>query len=181
MTDLFLVCYDVTNYVSYLSLVAKWFLEVMHYGDGAPIILVGLKEDLRGTLDDAQEFTSEVSAAHADLVRQSPVLWVIIFRSCTQLTGKCGVLAHHLVSSKLGFGNVHSQPGNQNPEIFFSDSFFPLGVLELQELILIVLKSRQPAGWPKRKNKGFIANLFGKSVCCPLFFISMANYFTCIH
>ena len=54
MTQVFLVCYSVVQPSSFNNLVSKWIPEVRHHCPNVPIILVGLKIDLRddvGTIE----------------------------------------------------------------------------------------------------------------------------------
>ena len=43
----FLVCYDVSNYASFLHVTSKWLPEVLSHCPNTPVVVVGLKEDLR--------------------------------------------------------------------------------------------------------------------------------------
>jgi len=47
-TDVFLICYSVSNPVSLRNVRTKWIPEVQHHEPEAPIVLVGLKSDMRG-------------------------------------------------------------------------------------------------------------------------------------
>ena len=52
--NVFLVCFSVTNPVSFENVTSKWYPEVIHFCPDVPQILVGTKLDLRGdsgTLD----------------------------------------------------------------------------------------------------------------------------------
>jgi len=51
-TDVFLICYDVTNRRSYDNVVSIWIPEVRHHCPGVPIVLVGTKIDKRDTSVD---------------------------------------------------------------------------------------------------------------------------------
>ena len=46
-TDVFLVCFAVTEPVSFENVKAKWWPEIKHHAPGVPFILVGTKLDLR--------------------------------------------------------------------------------------------------------------------------------------
>lgn len=46
-TDVFLLCYSVDSKTSYDNISTKWSVEVKHHCPKAPLILVGLKTDLR--------------------------------------------------------------------------------------------------------------------------------------
>ena len=45
MTDVFLLCYSVSNPASFASVRSRWLPELQLYGRGAPVILVGTKAD----------------------------------------------------------------------------------------------------------------------------------------
>ncbi|KAM6308982.1 rho-related GTP-binding protein RhoD [Aegotheles albertisi] len=42
-----LICFDVTNPISYDNILTKWYPEVNHFCKGIPVLLVGCKTDLR--------------------------------------------------------------------------------------------------------------------------------------
>ncbi|XP_077177053.1 rho-related GTP-binding protein RhoD [Paroedura picta] len=42
-----IMCYDVTNLISFNNILTKWYPEVTHFCRGIPILLVGCKTDLR--------------------------------------------------------------------------------------------------------------------------------------
>ncbi|XP_076199451.1 rho-related GTP-binding protein RhoD [Aptenodytes patagonicus] len=42
-----LICFDVTNPISYDNILTKWYPEVTHFCKGVPVLLVGCKTDLR--------------------------------------------------------------------------------------------------------------------------------------
>ncbi|XP_038645575.1 rho-related GTP-binding protein RhoF isoform X4 [Scyliorhinus canicula] len=46
-TNVFLICYDVTNPTSFDNVRIKWIPEVSHFCQGAPMLLIGCKTDLR--------------------------------------------------------------------------------------------------------------------------------------
>eukprot|EP00761_Pharyngomonas_kirbyi_P011943 gb/GECH01011969.1/.p1 GENE.gb/GECH01011969.1/~~gb/GECH01011969.1/.p1 ORF type:complete len:203 (+),score=53.64 gb/GECH01011969.1/:1-609(+) len=50
-THVFLICFSIVNPASYDNVKTKWYPEVDQYAAGTPIILIGLKLDLR---DDSQ-------------------------------------------------------------------------------------------------------------------------------
>mmetsp|Transcript_14627 Transcript_14627/g.16589 ORF Transcript_14627/g.16589 Transcript_14627/m.16589 type:complete len:204 (+) Transcript_14627:119-730(+) len=47
-SDIFLICFDVTNDKSFSNLKAKWIAELQHHQPGTPFMVVGTKVDLRG-------------------------------------------------------------------------------------------------------------------------------------
>eukprot|EP00493_Phyllostaurus_siculus_P000573 UN00575 len=50
-TDIFLVCFSLTSPTSYKNVQQKWFPEVSHHAPTVPVMLVGLKMDLREDKD----------------------------------------------------------------------------------------------------------------------------------
>ena len=61
MTDVFLVCFDVSRRASFENVKHKWYPEIKHFCPDASSILVGMKSDLREgpretvTADEAQQ------------------------------------------------------------------------------------------------------------------------------
>eukprot|EP00700_Malawimonas_jakobiformis_P002384 EC723995.1.p1 GENE.EC723995.1~~EC723995.1.p1 ORF type:complete len:206 (+),score=39.34 EC723995.1:24-620(+) len=81
-TNVFLVCFSLVSRASYENVKHKWYPEVQHHCPGVPIILVGLKKDLRedkAILKKLQEkgatpvTTKEVEALAAQI---KAVAWV---------------------------------------------------------------------------------------------------------
>ncbi|NXX76065.1 RHOF protein, partial [Urocolius indicus] len=46
-SDVVIICFDVTNPISYNNIPTKWYPEVNHFCKGIPVLLVGCKTDLR--------------------------------------------------------------------------------------------------------------------------------------
>jgi len=46
-TDVFFICYSVISRTSFENVASKWYLEINHHCPSTPIILVGMKIDLR--------------------------------------------------------------------------------------------------------------------------------------
>jgi Ras-related C3 botulinum toxin substrate 2 len=65
-TDVFLICFSVVRPVSYQNVKVKWYPEVRHYSPNAPIILVGLQEDLRSDKDTLKKLEKN---------RQAPITY----------------------------------------------------------------------------------------------------------
>ncbi|XP_041354504.1 rho-related protein rac1B-like [Gigantopelta aegis] len=53
-TDVFVICYDISNRESLTNATGKWILEIKQSGIHAPIILVGTKLDLRSNYSVAE-------------------------------------------------------------------------------------------------------------------------------
>jgi small GTP-binding protein len=50
-TDVFLLCFSILSYSSFMNISERWFPEIYHHCPHVPIILVGTKVDLREDLD----------------------------------------------------------------------------------------------------------------------------------
>jgi small GTP-binding protein len=46
-TDIFLACYSVVSHTSYCNITEKWIPEIRHHCPNTPVLLIGLKTDLR--------------------------------------------------------------------------------------------------------------------------------------
>lgn len=53
-TDIFMLCFSVIRRSSFDNLPTKWIPEVRHHTDGVPLILCGMKSDLRGNHPDRE-------------------------------------------------------------------------------------------------------------------------------
>jgi len=63
-TDVFIMCFAIDNRDSFLNIKDKWYPEIRQHCPDAPIILVGMKEDLRSQVlsdDDASSTGSQNS------------------------------------------------------------------------------------------------------------------------
>lgn len=56
-TDIFLLCFSVANYPSYMNVKDRWHTEIRHHCPDVPIILVGTKIDLRTDQETVEELT----------------------------------------------------------------------------------------------------------------------------
>lgn len=62
-TDVFLICYDVSNQTSFEHVKTKWYPEVHKHSPGVPVILVGTKCDMRENPEgDLSEFVEKNEA-----------------------------------------------------------------------------------------------------------------------
>ena len=65
MTDVFIVCFDVSRRASFENVRHKWYPEIKHFCPDVPSILVGMKNDLREgaqetvTPEEAQQLAKE--------------------------------------------------------------------------------------------------------------------------
>jgi len=51
-SDIVLICYSVVHRASFKNVSERWLPEVRHYCPNVPILLVGLKIDIRGVVED---------------------------------------------------------------------------------------------------------------------------------
>lgn len=58
-TDVFLICFSVALVFSFEHLATQWYSEVNRYASGTPTLLVGLKTDLRGTVEGGEVQTPQ--------------------------------------------------------------------------------------------------------------------------
>ncbi|KAG7476720.1 hypothetical protein MATL_G00085950 [Megalops atlanticus] len=77
--SLVLVCYDVTNPVSFDNVLIKWHPEVNHFCRGVPIILIGCKTDLRKD----KEKTRKLKA-----MDQAPITYIQGEETCQQINAE---------------------------------------------------------------------------------------------
>lgn len=65
-TDVFLICYDVSNDTSFQHVKSKWYPEVHKHSPNVPIILVGTKMDLRDQTEAAPPGSKFVDRKEAE-------------------------------------------------------------------------------------------------------------------
>ena len=58
-TDVFLICFSVVSPSSYDNIKQRWLPEIKHHNPDTPIILVGLKTDLRNDKDTLAELADK--------------------------------------------------------------------------------------------------------------------------
>ena len=56
-TDVFIVCFNLVNTDSFENVKSKWFPEISNFDQDIPVILVGLKKDLRDKLANFRKCT----------------------------------------------------------------------------------------------------------------------------
>ena len=83
LTDVFIICFSIISRTSYENILDKWIPEVSHYSPNTPIILLGCKSDLRGSLKDKSQ---EISVKEG----QSLCLKISAYKymECSALTQK---------------------------------------------------------------------------------------------
>ena len=75
-TDVFLVCYSVVDHSSFENVRAKWIPEIRHHCPEVPMILVGLKIDLR----DDRDYIEKLKECHL-----SPITYEMGFKYARDL------------------------------------------------------------------------------------------------
>jgi len=88
MTDVFLLCFAVTMPVSFQNVKNKWLPELKHHEPNTPIVLCGLKSDLRHCKRTAREMRKrgEVSVRRADGQALAKDLGLEGYMECSALT-----------------------------------------------------------------------------------------------
>lgn len=84
--DVVLVCFSISNPISFQNVRDKWKPEVSHFCPHVPVVLVGLKKDLRTNGADGQQLKS-VSAEEAHQMASS--IGAIDYMECSAKTGEC--------------------------------------------------------------------------------------------
>lgn len=89
-TDVFLICFSLTNPDSYKNVQRKWYPEVRHHCPKVPIVLVGTKSDLRDDEDyirdlNLKDITPVSSEQGLQLMKQ---INAVKYMECSSLTGR---------------------------------------------------------------------------------------------
>lgn len=79
--SVFLLCFAVTNRISFENIRDKWFPELRSYSPGIPFILVGTQVDRRPTSDASSNIVSQ-----AEGVRLAKELEAVSYIECSALT-----------------------------------------------------------------------------------------------
>ncbi|KLO15313.1 cell division control protein 42-like protein precursor [Schizopora paradoxa] len=96
LTDVFLLCFDVMSPSSLENVSAKWVPELQHYASGTPILLVGLKIDLRDEPNTSKtelktdwlSFQPAITKHHEDIEYLLRSKDVAAYMECSSLTQK---------------------------------------------------------------------------------------------
>eukprot|EP01115_Flamella_aegyptia_P003319 TRINITY_DN1556_c0_g3_i3.p1 TRINITY_DN1556_c0_g3~~TRINITY_DN1556_c0_g3_i3.p1 ORF type:complete len:200 (+),score=50.67 TRINITY_DN1556_c0_g3_i3:700-1299(+) len=87
-TDIFLLCFAVTNHPSFINVKDRWFVEIKHHCPNVPLIVVGTKSDLRtdeGTLESLRkEGKSPITEEEAQQMVKD--LGALKYLECSALT-----------------------------------------------------------------------------------------------
>ena len=88
MTDVFIICYSVVNSASYDNVLNKWYPEIRHHCPLQPIILVGLKVDLRDDPANIEKLQNqnEEPISHQQGVSLAKKIGAVKFFECSSLT-----------------------------------------------------------------------------------------------
>jgi len=81
-TDVFLVCYSVDSRTSFNNILTQWIPEVRHQCPTAPIVLAGLKVDVRGSEDDKK------MVSRGEGVKRSKQIGAVKFVECSAKSGE---------------------------------------------------------------------------------------------
>lgn len=87
-TDIFLLCFSVANYPSYMNVKDRWHTEIRHHCPEVPIILVGTKIDLRTDQETLEELSK---AGKQPIIAQEGIqmaqeIQAIKYLECSALT-----------------------------------------------------------------------------------------------
>ena len=85
--NVFLICFSVVNPVSFETVAAKWYPEIMHFCPDVPIILVGTKLDLRddpATLEKLR--TKPITPTQGE--EQARKMKAVKYMECSAKTGQ---------------------------------------------------------------------------------------------
>jgi Ras-related C3 botulinum toxin substrate 1 len=87
-TDIFLLCFSVVNYPSFVNVKDRWYVEIKHHCPNVPIILVGTKIDLREDETTLEELSKQekkpITQAEAEnMVKE---LGALKYLECSALT-----------------------------------------------------------------------------------------------
>jgi len=108
-TDVFLVCFSVASPDSFESVVRQWYPELAHLAPEIPVVLVGLKSDLR---DDAitQARLAAEGLAYVDpaaAVERAREIGAVCYMECSSLTS---VGLSTLIDEVIRVALLHQQP-----------------------------------------------------------------------
>ena len=82
LTDIFLICFAIDNPASLNNVMSMWYPEVAHHMPGAPIVLVGLKSDVR-------DVSSRLpTVAYTDALKVSKEMGAAAYVECSAKLGK---------------------------------------------------------------------------------------------
>ena len=87
-TDIFLLCFSVANYPSYMNVKDRWFGEIRHHCPTVPIILVGTKIDLRSDQETLEELAKagKQPIAAQEGIQMAQEIQAIKYLECSALT-----------------------------------------------------------------------------------------------
>ena len=88
MTDVFIVCFSVVNPISFDNVFTRWYPEIRHYSPHRPIVLVGLKVDLRDDPANIEKLQNqnEEPISHQQGVSLAKKIGAVKFFECSSLT-----------------------------------------------------------------------------------------------
>ena len=89
-TDVFLMCFGIDSPAAFENIRAKWWPEVSHHCPGIPLILVGLKLDLRDDKKTIQELSEKKLApiTYEQGMQMAKEIGALKYVECSALTQK---------------------------------------------------------------------------------------------
>ena len=88
MTDVFIVCFSVVNPISFDNVFTRWYPEIRHYSPHRPIVLVGLKVDLRKDPDVIEKLRrqNQEPISYKDGLDMAKRIGAVQYFECSSLT-----------------------------------------------------------------------------------------------
>jgi len=84
--DVFIVCFAVDNVISYDNVKSKWYPEIRKYCPKTPLVLVGMKKDLRNSIDSQQlGFEARKLVSYQEGLALSSEIQAIKYLECSSL------------------------------------------------------------------------------------------------
>mgnify|MGYP001044920378 CR=1 FL=1 len=96
MTDIFLLCFSLISRKTFNNIADKWIKEVRHHCPGVPVILVGLKSDLKDNFDRSRLDSNSISEMSDSVKDQIP----IELHEGNEMKEQIGAISYIEISSK---------------------------------------------------------------------------------
>ena len=90
LTDVFFICFSIVSPASFENVRAKWYPEVAHYCPKTPIVLVGLKLDLRDDKETIEKLSEKKLApiTYEEGMKMAKEIRAFKYVECSSLTQK---------------------------------------------------------------------------------------------
>lgn len=86
-TDVILLCYSISSVESFANISHKWLKEIKWFCPKVPLILVGLKKDLRSSKDtNSDEELKQKHVSFEDGIKMAAAIGASAFMECSSLT-----------------------------------------------------------------------------------------------